>query len=73
MINPKEFLNTAEELHALVIGAGEIIAPFPRMWHWLAIKSLDEIASEWHYYQLGRIIGVFTWLLISAIIKSIIF
>lgn len=66
-----EFLNTAEELHALVVGLCEIVAPFPPPKRLCAEERATETGKEWHYYQLGRALGVFVWLLILAIIKRI--
>lgn len=67
----KDFLNTAGELHALVIGWGEIVAPWPPRWRRISRSGSVDLAKEYHYYQLGRALGVFTWVLIIALVKSI--
>lgn len=72
-LNPKEFLNTAEELHALVIGLCEVLCPWPATWLTPSKERLNELLSEYHYYALGRGLGILTWLGIAAAVKAMFF
>lgn len=72
-INPREFLNTPEELHALVHGWAEIICPFPPMRKAMSEKRSQELESEYHYYLLGRVLGILTWIPICCVIKRLFF
>jgi hypothetical protein len=70
-IDPRTFLSTPEEWHALVIGFFEVLCPWkPR------IESLtpanDYLQGEYHYYLTGRgagfiallcVILLFSWLI----------
>ena len=71
-IDPGEFLNTAEELHALVIGWGETVAPWFPAHRARTRRRNKELSQEPHYYQLGRALGVLTWVGIAAAIKAIV-
>ena len=71
--HPRDFLNTAEELHALVIGLAEILAPFFTFRHRWTREQSAALVKEWHYYSLGRILGIFAWLGIAALIREIFF
>ena len=56
-INFKEFLNDFKEWHALVIGFCEGVCPW-----WTRYKISDDlkkqVEEEFHYYVVGRVIGV---------------
>jgi hypothetical protein len=86
------FLNTPEELHALVIGLCEVLCPWPPR---VRIPPSDSgsqtrtrttdtdpgegdnlnrtIRSEYHYYVLGRALGVIAWLIIAKIVQELFF
>lgn len=70
-IDPREFLNTAKELHALVIGWAEIVCPWPPLHRKIGRRNAEDLSREYHYYQLGRALGIFTWLGIAAVIKGV--
>jgi len=71
-INVREFLDTAEELHALVIGIAEIF-PFwpPRRWYHEHNDCVN-LNAEYHYYMLGRIIGLVCWLGAAGAVKALL-
>lgn len=69
-IPPTEFLNTPEELHAFIQGFCEIACPFPPLRRVMSQARSQEIADEYHYYLLGRVLGVPFWLLIALFIKA---
>ena len=71
-INPREFLNTAEELHALVIGLCEVVCPWKPRQEFLAPENVKDLTTEPYYYHLGRALGVFVWLGIIALLKEIV-
>lgn len=75
MNRPKlsDFLNTADEVHALVIGWCEALCPWPPAVKAMTRKRAREISKEYHYYVLGRGLGIFTWLIIAVLIKKLIF
>jgi hypothetical protein len=61
-IHPSTFLDTPNEWHALVLGLGEVICPWPPRFNVLELKNIDDLISERHYYYTGRALGVFVWL-----------
>jgi len=63
-LDPKQFLSEAEELHALVIGLSEIVAFWPS-WVYRPTRGLKAtLTKEYHYYMLGRILGVIFWIIL---------
>jgi hypothetical protein len=68
-INPKEFLNTTQELHAFTIGICEVICPWPPYFKGMPTQDSVDLKTEFHYYMLGRAIGVYAWLVLAYIIK----
>lgn len=72
-IDPKQFLSEPEEIHALVIGLCEILCPWPATWLTPSTDRLNELLSEYHYYALGRGLGILAWLGIAAAIKAVFF
>lgn len=55
------FLDTAEEWHSFVVGFCEVMCPWaPRLKY--PKKELKYIKGEWHYYLLGRSMGMLLWL-----------
>lgn len=72
-INPKQFLSEPEELHALTIGFGEVIAFWPPLIRNLISDQKVDLVKEYHYYMLGRALGVITWLIIAKIIQEVFF
>lgn len=71
-LNPREFLSDAAELHALVIGLGEIVPPLPPRFRSYSPSLEEELYAEYHYYMLGRIFGVGFWCLIILGFKELI-
>jgi len=71
--NLKEFLDDPEEVHAFTIGLCEVLAFFlPRAFR--PGRDLKAILStEYHYYMLGRGVGVFLLLFIAHIIQEAFF
>jgi hypothetical protein len=72
-LNIKEFLNHPDELHALVIGLSEVIAFWPPRIANLTSDQKAGLVKEYHYYMLGRSLGVFTWLGLAVVIKEVFF
>ena len=72
-IDPRQFLDTAEELHALGVGLCEILCPVPPYFKAMSEARTRELSNEWHYYALGRGLGIFAWLGIAALVKEIFF
>jgi len=64
------FLDTTAELHALTHGFCEVLCPWPPR-H--SINSTNSINSEYHYYMLGRALGILAWLAICCLIKEVLF
>lgn len=60
-IKLSEFMNTAEELHAWVIGLGELFPPWPPFYKRMTRARRKELDQERHYYILGRICGFAAW------------
>jgi len=72
MIDPREFLDDAEELHALVIGIAEVLCFWPSRFTTPSKERAKELAREYHYYQLGRITGFFVWFGLIGLIIAIV-
>lgn len=72
-INPRQFLSEAEELHALAIGLGEIFPFIPPLIKAYTPSLLQEINNEYHYYMLGRSLGILAWIATCWAIKEIFF
>jgi hypothetical protein len=71
-LNLKDFLNTPEEWHALVVGFFEVLCPWPAR-TWLSGGGLDQLLKEYHYYMTGRGLGfVALLLLLSGIAKFVL-
>ena len=62
-INPKAFLDTFQEWHALVIGFFEVLCPWKPQCPCHCERS-EAISSEYHYYLTGRGFGFIALLLI---------
>jgi len=62
-----EFLNTPAEKHSFLNGLAEVICPIPPLRKAMSQARANEILDEYHYYLLGRIIGVLFWLLIALL------
>jgi len=69
-LNPKEFLNTYQEFHALVLGLCAVLCPFPSKYK-PSDDLVKQIQDEFHYYQTGRAIGIILWIVIAGIIKLV--
>jgi len=67
------FLSTYAEWHASAIGFCEILCPWPPRHKSMHKDLRKQIASEYHYYQFGRAIGVIAWLIIAKIIQEAFF
>jgi hypothetical protein len=72
-INPRTFIDTCEEWHALVIGFCEVLCPWPPRQATIEIELAKAIWSEHHYYLFGRALGIFAWLGIAVIVKRLLF
>jgi len=72
-IDPRQFLSEAEELHALVIGLCEVIAFWPPFFKNLTSDQKADLVQEYHYYMLGRALGIFVWLAICCGVKAVFF
>jgi len=72
-VKPSTFLSTPEEWHAFVIGFCEVLCPWPPRHKPMHRDLRKQIASEYHYYQFGRAIGVIAWLIIAKIIQEAFF
>ena len=60
MVSIKQFCNTPEEWHSLVLGWSEAMCPWrPRLP--MPLEYKNPLDSEYHYYSFGRAAGVFTW------------
>lgn len=75
----KSILSTPEECHALVIGLCEVLCPLPPKYPCkrlppLSLRGVAEaISKEYHYYLVGRALGVIAWLIIAKIIQEVFF
>ena len=61
-INFKQFMDTADELHAFIIGWGEAVC-FWLAWLWRGLITEDlkkMLAQERHYYIFGCVAGIAT-------------
>jgi len=72
-VNPSTFLSTHEEWHTFVNGFCEVLCPWPPRRKSMHKELRKQIASEYHYYQFGRAIGVIAWLIIAKIIREAFF
>jgi hypothetical protein len=66
------FMDTPQEWHAFVVGFCEVICPWPPL-HKASQKNEKDIAAEYHYYVLGRALGILAWLTIGCTIKEVFF
>lgn len=70
--NIKNFLDTPEEWHSLVIGFFEVLCPWPPR-TWLSGEALDKLLGEYHYYMTGRGLGFLALvILLLGIVKFIL-
>ena len=75
----KTFLSTPQERHALVIGLCEVVCPWPPRWRCerlplLSLRGVAEaISQEYHYYLIGRALGVVSWLIIAKVVQEVFF
>ena len=69
-INPKAFLDTFQEWHALAIGFFEVLCPWPPRYR-LTGKPLAELRKEHHYYVTGRAAGFVIFIIIIIIIIKV--
>jgi hypothetical protein len=65
----KDFLDDPAEVHALVIGLCEVIAFWPPRHRYQLHPDCADLDKEYHYYQLGRSLGVLFWLGLAFLIK----
>jgi hypothetical protein len=65
------FMDTYGEWHAFVNGFCEVLCPWPPR-RLISEELQQQIASEYHYYVFGRVIGVIAWLIILPITIGII-
>lgn len=72
-IDPREFMDTCEELHAFTHGLCEVVCPWSPYRKAMAEERAKELEAEYHYYLLGRAVGVLVWLGLAAAIKGIFF
>ena len=72
-IDPREFMDEVEELHAFTHGFAEIICPWPPYRKAMSEARAKEIQDEYHYYMLGRAVGVYVWLILACITKKVFF
>lgn len=70
-INPRQFLNTTEERHALVIGLCEVLCPWPPYFKGMPTHECTDLKLEFHYYMLGRALGIMAWFGLAVAIKKI--
>ena len=70
--NPRNFLDTYQEWHALVEGFCEVMCPWPAR-HPLTGQLLDDLQADHHYYMFGRALGILAWLTIGCVIKVLLF
>jgi hypothetical protein len=66
------FLDTHQEWHALVNGFSEVLCPWPPRYR-PSLQNESDIANEYHYYMLGRAVGILAWLTIGCVIKLMLF
>ena len=71
-IDPRQFLSTYQEWHALVIGFSEAFAPWPPRHPLTTGEDLKVIQDEHHYYLFGRALGMLALAgLLVAIVNAI--
>jgi len=68
--NPRGFIDTHQEWHALVVGFCEVMCPWPPR-HKPSPENEKDIADEYHYYMWGRSLGILGWLTIGSVIKEV--
>jgi hypothetical protein len=71
-IRPSTFLDCYQEWHALIIGLSEILCPPPTK-RIISEENAKDIADEYHYYMLGRALGILAWITIGCVIKALFF
>lgn len=59
-----QFLSEAEEIHALAVGFGEVVPPWPSKVYIHDHDLITSLVKEYHYYMFGRSLGVVFWLLV---------
>jgi len=61
-LNLKEFLNTHQEWHALVIGWGDGVSFRKTDWYMLNVYygTKEKMRQELHYYKFGLALGFFS-------------
>ena len=67
-VKPSTFLSTHDEWHVFVIGFCEVLCPWPPRYKSMHRKFQKQMASEYHYYQFGRAIGVISWFTIAKLV-----
>lgn len=60
MISIKQFCNTPDEFHALVLGWSEAMCPW-RARLLMPLEYHNPLQWEYHYYSFGRALGMLTW------------
>ena len=65
-----EFLNSFEEWHSLVFGVCAVLCPFTSRYK-PSTALAKQIEDEYHYYQVGRVLGILLWIVIAWVIKEI--
>lgn len=63
-------MDEPEELHAFIIGLCEVICPWPAFFKGMPSIECVDLRIEYHYYMLGRAMGVYAWLVLACIIKE---
>lgn len=72
-LDPRQFLSEPAELHALTIGLGEIFPLIPPLIKAYTPSLLQEINDEYHYYMLGRALGILAYIPTCWLVKVIFF
>lgn len=69
-IDFSQFMDTADELHAFIIGWGEAVCFWLAwLWHGLTTEELKNMLSrERHYYIFGCVAGAFSLLGLAKLI-----
>ena len=70
--NPRGFIDTHQEWHALVNGFSEVLCHWPPR-HKPSPENEKDIADEYHYYMWGRALGILAWITIACVIKEVLF
>ena len=66
----RTFLSTGEEWHAFVIGFCEILCPRKPRNRVISQEIGEALKSEYHYYVVGRALGVIAWILLAKVIQA---